>query len=69
MKLDIKNEFEINLINGINNNIYKNKDKNKIKKLLLKLKNNKINKNNGFNDISSIFNTNNFYSNNNSSYL
>ena len=69
MKLDIKNKFEINLINGINNNIYKNKDKNKIKKLLLKLKNNKINKNDRFNDISSIFNTNYFYSNNNSSYL
>ena len=45
MKIDMRNEFEIYLINDINNNIYKNKDRNKIKKLLLKLKNTKFNKN------------------------
>jgi hypothetical protein len=68
MKLDIKNELEIKLINNINNNLYNNKDKNKIKKLLIKLKNNKINNNDGFNDLNIIFNnTNNncFYNNNN----
>ena len=65
MKIDMRNEFEIYLINDINNNIYKNKDRNKIKKLLLKLKNTKYNKseiinNNNINNVYS----NNFYYNN-----
>lgn len=64
MKIDMKKEFENYLINYINNNIYKNKDKSKIKKLLLKLKNNKFNKNEYFNNINRIYN-NNFYFNNN----
>jgi hypothetical protein len=62
MKMDIKNEFEIYLINDINNNNYKAKDKNKIKKLLIKLKNNKFSKNRNI-----IYN-NNFYFNNNNMY-
>ena len=60
MKIDMRNEFEIYLINDINNNIYKNKDRNKIKKLLLKLKNTKYNKN----EIINNNNVNNVYSNN-----
>ena len=60
MKMDMRNEFEIYLINDINNNIYKNKDRNKIKKLLLKLKNTKYNKN----EIINNNNVNNVYSNN-----
>ena len=43
MKNDMINEFEILLNNGINDNIYKNKDKNKIKKLLMKIKSSKKN--------------------------
>ena len=67
MKIDMRNEFEIYLINDINNNIYKNKDRNKIKKLLLKLKNTKYNKNeiinNNNNNINNVY-SNNFYYNN-----
>ena len=63
MKMDIKNEFEIYLINDINNNNYKAKDKNKIKKLLIKLKNSKFAKNECFNNINKMYN-NNFYFNN-----
>ena len=65
MKIDMKNEFEIYLINDINNNIYKNKDRNKIKKLLIKLKNSKFNKNEFINNnnINNVYN-NNFYYNN-----
>ena len=66
MKIDMRNEFEIYLINDINNNIYKNKDRNKIKKLLLKLKNTKFNKNeisNNNNNINNVY-SNNFYYNN-----
>jgi hypothetical protein len=39
MKFDIKKEFEINLWKNINNKAYKNKDKNKIKRLISKLNN------------------------------
>ena len=42
MKSNLKNEFELYLINNINNNIYSNKDKNKVKKFVMKLKNNKV---------------------------
>ncbi len=42
MKRNLKNEFELYLINNINNNIYSNKDKNKVKKFVMKLKNNKV---------------------------
>ena len=63
MKMDIKNEFEIYLINEINNNNYKNKDKNKIKKLLTKIKNSKFSKNECFNNINKMYNSN-FYFNN-----
>ena len=41
MKVDMINEFEASLNKDINENIYKGKDKNKIKKLLTKLKNSK----------------------------
>ena len=44
MNFELKNEFEINLINDINNNLYKNKDKNKVKKLLFKIKCSKLDK-------------------------
>ena len=37
MKLDMKNELKIYLNNDMNKNLYKKKDKNKIKKLLFKL--------------------------------
>ena len=40
MKIDLKNEFEIYLINNINNNVYCHKDKNKVKKFLMKFNNN-----------------------------
>ena len=43
MKVDMINEFEAFLIKDINDNIYKGKDKNKIKKLITKLKNSKKN--------------------------
>ena len=62
MKIEKKNEFEIFLINDINNNNYKNKDKNKINKLLIKLKNSKFNKNECFNNINKMY-SNNFYYN------
>ena len=38
METDMINEFEINLNKDINGSLYKNKDKNKIKKLLMKIK-------------------------------
>ena len=38
MQIDMINEFEMNLNKYINNNLYKGKDKNKIKKLLTKIK-------------------------------
>ena len=41
MKADMVNELESFLNKDINDNIYKGKDKNKIKKLLTKLKNSK----------------------------
>ena len=41
MKVDMINEFEAFLNKDINDNIYKGKDKNKIKKLITKLKNSK----------------------------
>lgn len=65
MKIDMRNEFEIYLINDINNNIYKNKDRNKIKKLLLKLKNTKFNKNeiSNSNNINNVYNDNFYYNN------
>ena len=63
MQLDVKNEFELSLINDIVNNFYKNKDKNKIKKLLLKLKNNKFSKNRNI-----IYNNNFYFNNNNNMY-
>ena len=65
MKIDMRNEFEIYLINDINNNIYKNKDRNKIKKLLLKLRNSKFNKNeiSNSNNINNVYNDNFYYNN------
>ena len=42
MKSNLKNEFELYLINNINNNIYSNKDKHKVRKFVMKLKNNKV---------------------------
>ena len=45
MRMDLKNEFEIFLINNINNNVYCHKDKNKVKKFLMKINNNNNNKN------------------------
>ena len=39
MRMNLKNEFEIFLINNINNNVYCHKDKNKVKKLLMKINN------------------------------
>ena len=41
MKSDLRNEMETNLINNMNNKVYSNKDKNKIKKLLMKLQSQK----------------------------
>jgi hypothetical protein len=65
MKIDMRNEFEIYLINDINNNIYKNKDRNKIKKLLLKLKNTKYNKSEiiNNNNINNVYSDNFYYNN------
>ena len=40
MKINLKNEFEIYLKNNINNNVYNHKDKNKVKKFVMKIKNN-----------------------------
>ena len=53
MRMNLKNEFEVFLINNINNNVYCHKDKNKVKKFLMKINNkNKsgygIDLNNGF---------------------
>ena len=39
MRMNLKNEFEIFLINNINNNVYCHKDKNKVKKFLMKINN------------------------------
>ena len=39
MRLDMINELESKINNDINNNLFKSKDKNKIKKILTKLKN------------------------------
>ena len=65
MNFDLKNELEIYLINEINNNYYKNKDKNKIKKLLIKLKN----KNDeSFKYVNSLYHNNFNYNNNNNIY-
>jgi hypothetical protein len=47
MQIDMINEFEITLYKDINNNLYKGKEKSKIKKLLTKIKTCK--KNNSFN--------------------
>ena len=78
MNINIKNEFEIYLINNINNNVYCHKDKNKVKKFVMKLKINKLPNNIGLNlnkgyfvrnnmeNISNyglVFNNNNFKSN------
>ena len=38
MQVDMINEFEITLYRDINNNLYKGKEKSKIKKLLTKIK-------------------------------
>ena len=43
MKIDLKNEFEVYLINNINNNVYCHKDKNKVKKFLMKINSNNLN--------------------------
>ena len=42
MKLNLKNEFEIYLLNNINNNSYCHKDKNKVKKFIMKINSNKF---------------------------
>ena len=42
MSFNLKNDFEIYLINNINNNVYSHKDKNKVKKFIMKIKNNKL---------------------------
>ena len=39
MRDDLKKKFELFLINNINNNIFSNKDKSKVKKFLMKIKN------------------------------
>ena len=64
IKFDLKNELEIYLINEINKDFYKNKDKNKIKKLLMKLKNIENNKDKSFNNINSLCNNNLNFNNN-----
>ena len=46
MDINLKNQLELILINNIKNNIYSNKDKIKVKKFLMKIKNNKYQKNN-----------------------
>ena len=45
MDINLKNQLELILINNIKNNIYSNKDKIKVKKFLMKIKNNKYQKN------------------------
>ena len=60
MNFELKNEFEINLINDINNNLYKNKDKNKVKKLLFKIKCSKLDKEEYFSIINKKENNNLF---------
>ena len=42
MKDELKKKFEIYLINNINNNVYNNRDRNKVRKFLMKIKNNKL---------------------------
>ena len=65
MQTEMINEFEINLNNDINNNIFKSKDKNKIKKLLMKIKTNKIKKGVYFSDVNNkFFNNNDMHFNN-----
>jgi len=54
MQVDMINEFEITLYKDINNNLYKNKDKNKIKKLLMKIKSGKK-KDMYLNDVNKIY--------------
>ena len=51
MPNDLKTKFELDLINAINNNIYNHKDKNRIKKFLVKIQdnNNFVNHNSNFN--------------------
>ena len=42
MSPDLKNEFENNLVNKINSNIYSYKDKNKVRKFVMKIMNNQF---------------------------
>ena len=46
MEMNLKKNLEIFLMNNINNNIYSHKDKNKVKKFLMKIKNNYYQNNN-----------------------
>ena len=61
---ELKNKFEFDLVNNINNCVYNHKDKNRIKKFLVKIQNNKnfVNHNSNFNFCMDINcnNTNNF---------
>ena len=61
---ELKNKFEFDLVNNINNCVYNHKDKNRIKKFLVKIQNNKnfVNYNSNFNFCMDINcnNTNNF---------
>ena len=63
MNIHLKNEFEIYLINNINNKVYTHKDKNKVKKFVMKIKNNKLQTDIGLNLNKEIFVKNNFSSN------
>jgi hypothetical protein len=53
MPQELKNKFEFDLVNNINNGVYNHKDKNRVKKFLAKMQNNSnnnfVNHNNNFN--------------------
>ena len=63
MTTNSKNEFELLLINNINNNVYHNKDKNKVKKFVMKLQNNNL-----YKDFNFCFNKERFVRNNISNF-
>ena len=43
MPQELKNKFEFDLVNNINNGVYNHKDKNRVKKFLVKIQNNNNN--------------------------
>ena len=64
MSPDLKNEFESNLVNKINSNIYSYKDKNKVRKFVMKIMNNQFPNDIYFESNNEFFvrnNMNNFY--------